>query len=281
MKMERMVLRAARWHTSRRGMSSSAGIGPTPASTPGARAAARTASRPSPSVPAPEGSVEALESTTPGITRIRKGGMNAPGKVIEVDSTIARIIGSDWGDRRNQTVSLPMRIYWIIFGVVLANGAYTYFAGKDESYLVEKLQKKVDEKLGVVETNEFVVMADPQQQQQKKSQTTAPEVKPAPAVSSSNDAEFVPSATRPVSVFGAGTAPTTTPFFGASPAANSSRPRSKADLHGQLQQLRTKQNALKQELQAGKNVRAVDDIEFEIRLLDQQKEQVKRMIKRL
>uniref|UniRef100_K3X8Y7 Uncharacterized protein n=1 Tax=Globisporangium ultimum (strain ATCC 200006 / CBS 805.95 / DAOM BR144) TaxID=431595 RepID=K3X8Y7_GLOUD len=266
-------------------MGSSAGAGPSSTSvSTGAQAAARSASRPS--VSAPEGSVESLESTTPGITRIRKGGNNASGKVVEVDSTIARIIGSDWGDRRNQTVSLPMRIYWIIFGVVLANGAYTYFAGKDESYLVEKLQEKVDEKLGVVETNEFVVMADPQQEQQQKPQPTAPEVKPAPVASSSNDAEFVPSATRSVSVFGVGAAPTTTPFFGAPPAAatavnSSPRPRSKVDLQDQLQQLRTKQNVLQQELQAGKSIRAVDDIEFEIRLLDQQKEQVKRMIKRL
>lgn len=77
--------------------------------------------------------VEALESATPGITRIRKG---KSGKVVEVDSTIARIIGSDWGDRRNQSVSLPMRLYWLLFGVVLANGAYTYFTGKDGAFVV-------------------------------------------------------------------------------------------------------------------------------------------------
>lgn len=75
--------------------------------------------------------MEALESATPGITRIRKG---KSGKVVEVDSTIARIIGSDWGDRRNQSVSLPMRLYWLVFGVVLANGAYTYFTGKDGAF---------------------------------------------------------------------------------------------------------------------------------------------------
>lgn len=71
--------------------------------------------------------VEPLVATTPGITRLRKNG----GRVVEVDSTIARIMGSDWGDRRNQSVSLPMRIYWIVFGFVLANGVYTYVAGKD------------------------------------------------------------------------------------------------------------------------------------------------------
>jgi hypothetical protein len=72
----------------------------------------------------------AVPSRTPGVTRIRRAGGGAE-KDLEVDSTIARIVGSDWGDRRGQTVSLPMRIYWVIFGLVLANGAYTYFAGKD------------------------------------------------------------------------------------------------------------------------------------------------------
>lgn len=76
-----------------------------------------------------EGPVE-LRSRTSGVTRIRRGGGGSD-KDLEVDSTIARIIGSDWGDRRGQTVSLPMRIYWVIFAVVLANGAYTYFTGKD------------------------------------------------------------------------------------------------------------------------------------------------------
>lgn len=78
---------------------------------------------------AADNGVEALKSATPGITRIRKGG--SANRVVEVDSTVARIIGSDWGDRRNQSVSLPMRLYWILFGLVLANGVYTYATGKD------------------------------------------------------------------------------------------------------------------------------------------------------
>lgn len=155
--------------------------------------------------------------------------------------------------------------------------------------MVEKLQKKVDEKLGVVETNEFVVMAD----QQKPKRAPAKE----PASANEVNGEFVvpptstnavaadaPARAAPASVFSSSAAPTTMPFFSpssAAAAASSSRPKSKADLQAQLQQLRGKQLALKQELQAGESFRAVDDIEFDIRLIDQQKAQVKRMIKRL
>lgn len=74
-------------------------------------------------------SAETLETAAqPGVLRMRKAGAH---KDVEVDSTIARIIGSDWGDRSNQSVSLPMRLYWVVFAVVLGNGVYTYFAGHD------------------------------------------------------------------------------------------------------------------------------------------------------
>lgn len=74
-------------------------------------------------------SAETLETVAkPGVLRMRKAGAR---KDVEVDTTVARIIGSDWGDRSNQSVSLPMRLYWIVFAVVLGNGVYTYFSGHD------------------------------------------------------------------------------------------------------------------------------------------------------
>lgn len=74
-------------------------------------------------------SAETLETVAkPGVLRMRKAGAR---KDVEVDTTVARIIGSDWGDRSNQSVSLPMRLYWVVFAVVLGNGVYTYFAGHD------------------------------------------------------------------------------------------------------------------------------------------------------
>jgi hypothetical protein len=56
------------------------------------------------------------------------------GKDIEMDTTVARIIGSDWGDRSNQPVSFAMRFYWIIFAVIIGNGIYTSLTGKDGKY---------------------------------------------------------------------------------------------------------------------------------------------------
>lgn len=70
-------------------------------------------------------------ASAPGVARVRRAGAK---KDVEVDSTIARIIGSDWGDRRGQSVSLPMRVYWILFAVVLVNGALTYVTGKDGAW---------------------------------------------------------------------------------------------------------------------------------------------------
>ncbi|TYZ57813.1 hypothetical protein PybrP1_005533 [[Pythium] brassicae (nom. inval.)] len=221
------------------------------------------------------GGVEPLAATTPGITRLRKSG----GRVVEVDSTIARIMGSDWGDRRNQSVTLPMRLYWIIFGLVLVNGVYTYVAGKDEMYLVDKVQKKVDEKLGVVETNEFVVMAD---EQQPAAKTGPSAEKSAPAATTIAEPESAVAAAAPRALVFASTAgASATPFFHPSAPAPAARPKSKADLQTQLLQLRVKQQQLQRELESGASFRDVDDVEVEIRLVDQQKAQLKRMIKRL
>lgn len=230
--------------------------------------------------PAPD-VVESLASKTPGITRLRKGG--GGGRVVEVDSTIARIMGSDWGDRRNQSVSLPMRLYWIVFGLVLANGAYTYFSGKDEMYLVDKVQKKVDEKLGVVETNEFVVMADARPTASGVATSEKSSATPASkAVGEQKTSSAATPATAPrASVLSSSSAPPA-PFFRPSAApAPAARPQSKADLQTQLQQVRAKQQQLRQDLQSGASFRDVEDVEVEIRLLDQQKAQLKRMIKRL
>lgn len=142
MLLRRALARVARPNASRRGLRSSANTGssasssspPSTAAASGANGAGKTAAAGETASSA--GSVTTLHSATPGIMRIRKGGGGANGKVVEVDSTIARIMGSDWGDRRNQTVSLPMRIYWLVFGVVLVNGAYTYFAGKDGAFVL-------------------------------------------------------------------------------------------------------------------------------------------------
>ena len=88
------------------------------------------------------------QSLTPGTVRVTKG-YGATKHEAELDSTLVRLIGSDWGDRSHQSVSLPMRLYWIAFVLVLGNGVYTFIAGRDESFLLDKLKKKLDETWGV------------------------------------------------------------------------------------------------------------------------------------
>lgn len=147
-----------------------------------------------------------------------------------------------------------------------------------ETYLVEKIQKKVDEKLGVVETNEFVVMAD-QQKPVKPARTASKDDDNSKPAVFSTETRSAP----PTSMFSSSAAMTTTPFFHPSTTASATaqRPKSKSELQTQLQQLRVKQQQLREELQSDVSFRDVDDAEVEIRLLDQQKAQLKRMIKRL
>jgi hypothetical protein len=47
------------------------------------------------------------------------------------DSLTTRIMGSDWGDRRGQTVSFAMKFYWTIFAGFILNGLFTEFIGKE------------------------------------------------------------------------------------------------------------------------------------------------------
>lgn len=134
--------------------------------------------------------------------------------------------------------------------------------------MVEKVQKKVDEKLGVVETNEFVVMAD-------EGASKTPKAKPAPAP------ERPTTATAPVSVLSSSSAATMPFFHPSTQQQQTARPKSKAELEAQLQQLRMTQKQLQQELASGTSPRDLDDLAVEIRMLDQQKAQLKRMIKRV
>ncbi|KAF1776613.1 hypothetical protein JG687_00000662 [Phytophthora cactorum] len=211
-------------------------------------------------------------SATPGTVRVTKG-YGADKHEAELDSTLARIIGSDWGDRSHQPVSLPMRIYWVVFVVVLGNGLYTYFAGKDESFLVEKLKKKADEKLGVEEEeNEFEQMAEGQQE--RSTTTTMEKVEQKQVVTTTAPATTVLNS----GVVSSPGMPFTAP--GMSPQANARRPKSKAELEQQLAQLREQQKRLEKQIRSGEGV-AKEELEHQVRMIDIQKEQVKRMIKRL
>ncbi|KAE9022106.1 hypothetical protein PR003_g11244 [Phytophthora rubi] len=208
-------------------------------------------------------------SATPGTVRVTKG-FGADKHEAELDSTIARVIGSDWGDRSHQPVSMAMRVYWLVFALVVANGLFTYATGKDESFLVEKLKKKADEKLGVEEEeNEFEEMAGEQQQETVKT-VQAVELKQTPTASASA-----------TSMLSSGVTPGM-PFMtpGIALKAGASRPKSKAELEQQLSQLRLQQGRLQKQIRSGEGVMK-EELEHQVRMIDVQKDQVKRMIKSL
>ncbi|KAJ0410430.1 hypothetical protein P43SY_002762 [Pythium insidiosum] len=232
-------------------------------------------------------SVSSLRSASPGTVRVRRGTDHAA-KEVEMDTTIARIMGSDWGDRRKQPVSFAMRLYWGIFIVVLANGVYTYVTGRDETYVVEQVQKKVDERLGRVETNEFVVMAADQKRSTEAPATVKPdeaeEVKapgkedpdvkpatPAPAPAPSSDPRVAP-----VSLLSS-SSPAAMPFFVAP-----TRQPTKADYEAQLQQLRARQAALREQLRRPSGTfQTTEQMQLEIQQIDYQKAQLKQVIRKL
>lgn len=202
---------------------------------------------------------------TPGFVRVRKG-FEADKHEAELDSTLARVIGSDWGDRSHQPVSLPMRIYWVIFGVVLLNGVYTYFAGKDESFLVEKLKKKADEKMGVEEQqNEFEQMASDEVTNEVKEV----EVKVK---------EEAVAKTAPASMLGSGAA-AGVPFFSPVVTSNARRAKTKPELQQQLAQLRLQQERLRKQTSGLSDGPQKEELEHQMRMIDVQKAQLKTTIK--
>ncbi|KAG1704251.1 hypothetical protein DVH05_006260 [Phytophthora capsici] len=216
-----------------------------------------SSSKPTPTEATKQTSVGVSTRSTPGTVRVTKG-YGADKHEAELDSTLARIIGSDWGDRSHQPVSMPMRIYWLIFAVVLGNGLYTYFAGKDESFLVEKLKKKADEKLGIKEEeNEFEAMVATSE---SNSSTTDSVEKKQVAVPQKLGMPFL--------------AP------GMSSQNNASHTKSKAELEQQLAQLNLQQQRLQKQIRSGEGM-AKEDLDHQIRMIDVQKEQVERMIKNL
>lgn len=143
-----------------------------------------------------------------------------------------------------------------------------------ETYLVDKVQQKVDEKLGRVETNEFVIMADipkPTVAVVDKEEQQDDTKKP--------NAQATESASRepPSSVFASKVTPAL-PFF---QSPTSQRPVSKADYQQQLEQLRQRQARVRQERSDPSSFRSVEDIDQEIKRIDQQKAHLKQLMKKL
>ncbi|KAG7399766.1 hypothetical protein PHYBOEH_007929 [Phytophthora boehmeriae] len=258
----RLVRRGRRWGSSS-SQNKAASAGPSPAK----------------SIDASQTVVSASERrAAPGFVRIRKG-FEAEKHEAEMDSTLARIIGSDWGDRSRQPVSMAMRVYWIVFGVVILNGVYTYLAGKDESFLVDKLRKKADEKLGVVEEeNEFEEMADGNDAAIREQAAAGVLVPASEAVAEKNSAT-----NTPASMLNTSAARSGMPFFSpaVTSASNARRVKTKPELERQLAELRLQQKRIKQDFRKSSNGTEREELEHQVRMIDIQKDQLKRMIKRL
>ncbi|CAI5737289.1 unnamed protein product [Hyaloperonospora brassicae] len=213
----------------------------------------------------------------PGTLRVTKG-YGAAKHEAELDSTLARIIGSDWGDRSHQSVSLPMRLYWIVFALVLGNGVYTFVAGKDESFLLEKLKKKLDETWGAHdERDEFA--------ERNETHETSLAASDAVSADSMEGTGSVTLAKAPsASVLTASSRGTMVPVFvppGMSVPSNARQSLSMTELEQQLVQLRVQQERLQQEMRSGEGALTAEEAAHQVRMLDIQKEQVKAMMKSL
>jgi len=155
---------------------------------------------------------------------------------------------------------------------------------RTESFLVEKLRKKVDEKV-VDEPSEFEVVATGGADTAREpAQATTAAIPPSTASGQKTTAPTPTTAgTAPASIFNARpSAPS--PFFSPSVAARSPpaapRTRSKEELQAQLKLLRARQQSLREEVGTATQ-RQREEVEHEIRMIDVQKAELKQTLKRL
>lgn len=153
---------------------------------------------------------------------------------------------------------------------------------------MEKLRKKVDDKVGKPEASEFEVVATGVGSASSGDTSEAVAVDspstPQSAAPAKRDTPQAPAVGQPASIFHSQAATTPSPFFSPGVAARrppAPRPQSKAELEAQLVQLRQKQQSLKASLATATAGVARDNIEFEVRMIDEKKEQLKRTLKQL
>lgn len=162
-----------------------------------------------------------------------------------------------------------------------------------ESFLVEKLRKKVDEKVGnVEEPSEFEVVAsedassadEPVQPTVESTATKASASSAKKTASAPTSATASTVATPPVSIFNARPSASPSPFFSPAVAARSApaapRAQSKGELQAQLNHFRARQQSLREAATTAAQ-RQRDEMEHEIRMIDVQKAELKQALKRL
>uniref|UniRef100_A0AAV1TP82 Uncharacterized protein n=1 Tax=Peronospora matthiolae TaxID=2874970 RepID=A0AAV1TP82_9STRA len=214
------------------------------------------------------------QSLTPGTVRVTKG-YGATKHEAELDSTLVRLVGSDWGDRSHQSVSLPMRLYWIVFALVLGNGVYTFTAERDESFLLDKVKKKLDETWGVHDDENECEDRAEEVVVDTEAASTAPSMYTVPgAVKQETELSMGTSLSRGM--------PTPSFFVpGISKLTTARRSLTKEELEQQLVQLRGQQERLQKEIRSGEGAGTTEEAAHQVRMLEMKKEQVKLMMRRL
>lgn len=195
-------------------------------------------------------------STRTGTPNVEHMATKAAKHEAELDSSIARIIGSDWGDRSHQPVSLSMRIYWIVFTVVLGNGLYTSFTGKDEWFFVKWL---TDEQI----CNDDNDAKAPRQSAYCNTNDTQEQTTP------------VVVSTLPHRALSSPGMPFLAP--GMTIKARATRVTSEIELAHQLVQLQEQQECLLKQIRASRE-KSNAELEHQVRMLDIQKAQVQKML---
>lgn len=153
---------------------------------------------------------------------------------------------------------------------------------------MDLLKKKADEKLGVVEeVSEFETVASDKSSGPASSSAGAAAAAASTATNASSTQQPTSAgdvATPPVSIFNTPRNATPAPFFspavGARPAPGLPRGLSKNELQAKLNHLRARQTTLRESASSLVGARR-EEIEHQIRLIDEQKAQLKKAIKQV
>ncbi|CAK4067189.1 unnamed protein product [Aphanomyces euteiches] len=209
-------------------------------------------------------------------TKIDKPETKPTSLFLQRDETLTtRIMGSDWADRRGQPVTFSMKLYWTIFGLVIANGVYAHYTGQDEFAVYDNVKKSL---FGQPETkeHEFVGAAE----QKAAAEETVKQ--PQPEENKVVQAVELPAKLEPAAGPMANHKATTPPVFGLlSRAPSPARPvLTKEQLISELAALRQQEKESRLELKRGSH-RDMDVIATEIREIELLKAELKRRIKKL
>ncbi|OQS06062.1 serine protease family S09X [Thraustotheca clavata] len=211
------------------------------------------------------------------------------------DSSVTRLFGSDWGDRRGQSISFTMKIYWGIFGAFMLNGIATKVVGHDEFYYYDMVKAFISTTfIGKPEVTEHEIVAE------KEELNPVKEVVVEAIPEETKSQEETPVAAKPIeddlpatlpttsSVFASNSAPkqagnplSVIPSLQRAPVAQappSSAIVTKAQWQQELESLRELEAKCRQELKYGSH-RDMDIVSAEIKEIELLKGEIKKRLR--